>query len=106
MDRTVLARLAGELATIDLHNAIEELSCPLLLTHGLQDSVVRSPGKLYSRLDETTRNPIFIAFDSVGHFPMLDTPEQFNRLLIEFAQVEWEQMSALAIKEHWRRRTY
>ncbi len=106
MDRTALARLAGEAATIDLSSVLDILSCPLLLTHGVQDSVVRYPGARFHRLGDAAANRVAITFDDAGHFPMLESPEQFNRLLLEFAQIEGQELNTLAVKEHWRRRTH
>jgi hypothetical protein len=40
------------------------------------------------------------------HFPMLDQPAKFGRLLRDFMDVETpEDLSDLTIKEEWRRRT-
>jgi len=47
----------------------------------------------------------FILFDGSGHFPMLDEPAKFNRLLADFLSlVSGESPRQLQLKEEWRRR--
>ncbi len=106
MDRTALDRLSDELSTIDLSSALDELSCPLLMTHGAQDIVVRPPGESLGDLEGIASKRLSLQFSSAGHFPMLESPEPFNRLLLEYARVDWQGIGALAVKEHWRRRTH
>lgn len=46
-----------------------------------------------------------IVFDSSGHFPMLDEPSKFNRLMADFlALSSGESPQNLQLKEEWKRR--
>lgn len=45
-----------------------------------------------------------IGLSNSKHFPMLDEASKFNRLLKDFLEVE-DDLSALELKEEWRRRT-
>ncbi len=47
-----------------------------------------------------------IGLNDSGHFPMLDEASKFQRLLRDFLDARPEDLSALALKEEWRRRMH
>lgn len=73
----------------------------LLAVYGEKDDVI-DPGPT-RRLDEPWPNVRAIGLAESKHFPMLDEAAKFNRLLQDF--LEEEDLSALALKQEWRRRT-
>jgi hypothetical protein len=46
-----------------------------------------------------------IPFEACGHFPMLDEPARFNRLLMDFLSLpSGTSPRQLQLKEEWKRR--
>jgi pimeloyl-ACP methyl ester carboxylesterase len=82
-------RLAG------LHN-------PCLLVYGQNDPAIATP--LYDP-SSAPINMHAIVLEQSAHFPMLDDPARFNRLLTDFlALAPGESPRELQMKEEWRRR--
>ncbi|MBM3144550.1 MAG: alpha/beta hydrolase [Chloroflexi bacterium] len=79
------------------------LSIPCLLVHGQNDPVISVAG--YDRAVALPPHLHFIPFDDSGHFPMLDTPNKFNRLMTDFMALPGDESPhKLALKEEWKRR--
>ena len=76
---------------------------PSLWVYGQNDSLIKFPGeKEISFLPDMGH---FLPFEQSGHYPMLDEPLKFNRLLIDFTSIGPNQdLRELQIKEEWRRR--
>ena len=74
-----------------------------LWVYGQNDPLVKFPKETeISYLPEMGH---FLSFEQSGHFPMLDEPNKFNRLLADFLAIEPNQnLHELQIKEEWRRR--
>ena len=94
------------LAHLDKANIKElplRLSIPCLLVHGQNDPAIG-----ISENNRTMMLPLhfhFIPFENAGHFPMLDTPNKFNRLMTDFmALSSGESPRKLELKEEWKRR--
>lgn len=100
--------LAIQLSLANLH-ALQLPSLPVrtptpcLLVHGAVDPAVEPP-----RLDQNPSQPEHlhtILFEGSGHFPMLDEPAKFNRLLADFLSLtSGESPRQLQLKEEWKRR--
>jgi hypothetical protein len=93
-------------AKIDIPNNIQALSqqqdAMLLAVCGEKDDVIDpSPTR---DLDGQWLNVRQIGLSESKHFPMLDEAAKFTRLLKDFLTLENE-LSALELKEEWRRRT-
>ncbi|RME73647.1 MAG: alpha/beta hydrolase [Chloroflexi bacterium] len=74
----------------------------LLAVYGEKDDII-DPTPLRS-LDSDQQNIRSIGLTNSKHFPMLDEDAKFNRLLKDFLDIEGD-LSALELKEEWRRRT-
>ena len=75
---------------------------PLLVVYGEKDDVVDPvPAR---QLDHLWPNVRTIGLPDSKHFPMLDEPAKFTRLLKDFLELD-EDLAALELKEEWRRRT-
>ncbi|MFN8451408.1 MAG: alpha/beta hydrolase [Anaerolineae bacterium] len=87
-----------------LLDTLRLLSAPVLVIHGGDDPLIPPPNEAilnYITLDkEHSVMPILLP--NVRHFPMLED-DRFGRLANEF--LEAADMSKLAVKERWRRRT-
>jgi pimeloyl-ACP methyl ester carboxylesterase len=91
------------LETIDWFSLIMEMNTPCLFVHGALDPVVVLPSEeLFSRFPTTAHQ---VVFDASGHFPMLDEPAKYNRLLADFlALPSGESPRNLQLKDEWKRR--
>jgi len=74
----------------------------LLAVYGEKDDIV-TPGPIRD-LNGSWNNIRPIGLANSKHFPMLDEAAKFNRLLRDFLDIEGD-LSALELKEEWRRRT-
>lgn len=80
-----------------------QLATACLLVHGGNDPLIETPNS--NHVEELPEESQFIIFEKSGHFPMLDEPGQFNRLLVDFLSLESGQSPRqLQLKEEWKRR--
>lgn len=88
---------------LDLQTLPNRVSRPLLFVHGQDDPVTAPPD-----LDETSpwgEHTHCITLERSGHFPMLDEPGKFNRLLVDFLSLNsGDSPRQLQLKEEWKRR--
>jgi len=86
----------------DLMRRITSLNTPCLLVYGQNDPAISLPN-----LDRaaTPENMHSIILEQSAHFPMLDDPSSFNRLLTDFLALQSsESPRELQMKEEWKRR--
>jgi pimeloyl-ACP methyl ester carboxylesterase len=74
----------------------------LLAVYGEKDDLV-DPGPTRT-LNSSGPNVRSMGLSNSKHFPMLDEAAKFNRLLKDFLEIE-DDLSAIELKEEWRRRT-
>ncbi|HEY4688939.1 MAG TPA: alpha/beta hydrolase [Anaerolineae bacterium] len=103
-DPNALAFSTQSLAKRELGRLLERLELPLLLVHGEKDAFIAPPGPDVLRTADRNVKPI--ALPESRHFPMLDEPPKFQRLLKDFLEARPEDLDSLALKEEWRRRTH
>jgi pimeloyl-ACP methyl ester carboxylesterase len=93
-------------AKVDVKSHIQSLSqrdnAMLLAVYGEKDDVI-DPNPTRD-LNGSWLNIRQIGLSDSKHFPMLDEAAKFHRLLKDFLDVETD-LSALELKEEWRRRT-
>ncbi|RME06709.1 MAG: alpha/beta hydrolase [Anaerolineae bacterium] len=102
-DRDALYQSIQFLEEENLSELLTRLQSPCLLVHGKSDPAVKWIDDDFS----ATLPPHFhlILFEECGHFPMLENPSQFNRLMVDFlALPSGESPRVLALKEEWKRR--
>ena len=91
------------LQRIDLVGLPKRVGLPCLLVHGGNDPAIEAPNSNY--LTSLPDLAHFILLEGMSHFPMLDDPSKFNRLLIDFLSLtSGESPRQLQLKEEWRRR--
>lgn len=91
---------------LDLRHDIERIDTPLLVVYGDKDNVI-NPTQA-DLLEDTDANARLMALDGARHFPMLEERSKFNRLLIDFLELDLScngGLNSLRFKEEWRRRT-
>jgi pimeloyl-ACP methyl ester carboxylesterase len=76
---------------------------PSLLVYGSNDLVVTMPSK--EATDAFPSHVNQVNLEGTGHFPMIDNPNQFNRLLTDFLALDsGVSPRELQLKEEWKRR--
>jgi pimeloyl-ACP methyl ester carboxylesterase len=102
-DQDAVLRTINNLGSIELAQLPNRLTNPCLLVNGLNDPAITLPPQ--ERLDSLPPNLHHISFNQSGHFPMLDQPNKFNRLMFDFLTLESGQSpTKLQLKDEWKRR--
>jgi pimeloyl-ACP methyl ester carboxylesterase len=98
--QAITASLVG-LQANNVFSGFRALNIPCLLVYGDKDPAIITPDGEYSLSTMTHQ----IELDGSGHFPMIDEPTQFNRLLTDFLALDsGGSPRDLQMKEEWRRR--
>ncbi|MCX8060970.1 MAG: alpha/beta hydrolase [Anaerolineales bacterium] len=92
-----------ELRSISLDQTLFLIRMPYLLVYGFNDPLVVLPeGDELAHLPE---NAHWIILEASAHFPMLEENAKFNRLLMDFLNLNsGESPRELQLKEEWKRR--
>jgi pimeloyl-ACP methyl ester carboxylesterase len=101
-DIKALEMSVNDLSHIDWRPTLSGIHIPTIITHGEDDPLIPLPDERWLADLDFNRNVHRVLFNESRHFPMLDEPAAFNRLLLEFLNTE--DISALKIKELWQRR--
>ena len=98
----VTASMAG-LQANNPYLQVKNHNIPCLLVYGANDPAVTAPPQ-----DKVDSLPTYIhqlGLDGTGHFPMIDDPNNFNRLLTDFLALDpGTSPKELQLKEEWKRR--
>ncbi len=87
----------------NLFPSIRNLGVPCLFVYGANNPAVTIPPQ--EKVDALPMHMHQINLEGAGHFPMLDNPAQFNRLLTDFLALESGiSPKELQLKEEWKRR--
>lgn len=100
LSETVVQRVIASVAETDLRGDLERLETPLLAVFGEKDAIV-SPDQARFLHDDHASMQQVIKLPRSNHFPFLDQPNVFNRLLMDFQESKGTQVE---IKTEWRRR--
>jgi pimeloyl-ACP methyl ester carboxylesterase len=100
--KAVTASLAG-LQSDNLFPSLHSLSVPCLFVYGAANPAINAPAQ--EKADGMPMHMHQINLEGAGHFPMLDNPPQFNRLLTDFLALDSGiSPRELQLKEEWKRR--
>lgn len=102
-DTLVIPSTIEQLKNYSLAESIREVQCPVLLVDGERDPVVGDRSHKLDRLFDLSQQVNSIKLDRSEHFPMIEQPAVFNRLLKEF--IQGRDLSAITPKDYWKRRT-
>jgi len=98
--------VAASLAGLQANNPflqVKNHNIPCLLVYGANDPAITAPAQ-----DKVDALPTYIhqlGLDGTGHFPMIDDPNKFNRLLTDFLALDTgASPKELQLKEEWKRR--
>jgi pimeloyl-ACP methyl ester carboxylesterase len=100
--QAVSASLAG-LQAMNILSNVRDLGVPCLFVYGPNDPAVLAPSP--ERYDTFPTHMHQINLEGAGHFPMIDNPAQFNRLMTDFLALDsGASPRELQMKEEWKRR--
>jgi pimeloyl-ACP methyl ester carboxylesterase len=102
-DPRAIALSLVSLQSLDLAALPARAGVPCLIVHGLDDQAVTplSPEQIAAQPEPVHA----MSFEGCGHFPMLDEPARFNRLLMDFLGLpSGLSPRQLQLKEEWKRR--
>jgi pimeloyl-ACP methyl ester carboxylesterase len=100
--KAVLASLEN-LQANNIFNDVRNLGVPSLFVYGSTTPALTIPSA--EKADALPTLMHQITLDGLGHFPMIDNPSQFNRLLTDFLALDSGQSPKdLQLKEEWKRR--
>ena len=100
--QAISASLAG-LQANNVFASIRDLGVPCLFVYGQNDPAVTMPSQ--ERADAFPNHMHQVNLEGMGHFPMIDNPSQFNRLMTDFLALDSGQSPRdLQMKEEWKRR--
>lgn len=95
----------ANLQRVDMSTMAQNMTTPCLLVYGQNDPALEwntTPDQSANSLPEHIHQ---IIFDQSGHFPMLEEPNKFNRLMADFLSLtSGISPRQLSLKEEWKRR--
>jgi pimeloyl-ACP methyl ester carboxylesterase len=101
--QAVSASIAGLQANSNMFAGIRDLGVPSLFVYGPNDPAISMPSQ--ERTDSFPGHMHQVILEGTGHFPMIDNPTQFNRLLTDFLALDsGASPRELQLKEEWKRR--
>jgi pimeloyl-ACP methyl ester carboxylesterase len=101
LDPAAIQQSLAYMAQADLMAKLNECTAPTLIVHGERDEAIDS-GTEQGVEGIFKPNVHRIVFEGGRHFPMLDDPAKFNRLLADF--LEAKDLQSLELKDEWKRR--
>jgi pimeloyl-ACP methyl ester carboxylesterase len=102
-DHMAITKSFDKFNEVNWRQLIKRLSVSSLWIYGKNDQAIFSPTD--EELDSLPELSQFQLFNKSGHFPMLDEPGKFNRLLTDFVNLPpGEDPGSLEIKSLWKRR--
>ena len=83
--------------------SVRDYEVPCLFVYGPNDPAVTMPSQ--ERTDSLPTHMHQVNLEGTGHFPMIDNPTQFNRLMTDFLALDsGASPRELQMKEEWKRR--
>jgi pimeloyl-ACP methyl ester carboxylesterase len=98
----VSTSMAG-LQANSLFSSVRNLGIPSLFVYGANNPALALPSQ--EKSDALPLHMHQVILEGAGHFPMIDNPTQFNRLLTDFLALDsGASPRELQLKEEWKRR--
>ena len=102
-DQEAIMKSFNQYDEVNWRQLINRLSVSSLWLHGKNDPAIFIPTR--EQLDYLPDLAQFHIFNDSGHYPMLDEPSKFNRLLTDFIHLPpGEDPKLIQIKPIWKRR--
>jgi pimeloyl-ACP methyl ester carboxylesterase len=102
-DPAAIGAFLDSVGTDGLVRQFDASPAPCLLLYGRDDPSAPAPPLNHTLLREPNVHQLVL--EDSGHFPMIEVPSPFNRLLVDFLALEaGASPRELQVKEEWRRR--
>jgi pimeloyl-ACP methyl ester carboxylesterase len=102
-DQNAITASLDELQGTNFYEIYSSPQTPSIIVYGQHDPVIEIPSS--NTMEELPEHMHCILLDQSGHFPMLDEPRKYNRLLFDFLSLNsGESPKNLQLKEEWKRR--
>lgn len=85
----------------NLLDILGDIDHPLLLVHGIEDTIIEPPSTETLGLLDYNVYPLML--EGTQHYPMLEETSKFNRLLRDFL-LHKDNWTEIRVKDEWRRR--
>ena len=103
VDPKAVAASVENLQADSLFPSVRNLGVPCLFVYGANNPAMTVPAQ--DKIDALPIHMHQVNLENSGHFPMLDNPPQFNRLLTDFLALDsGASPKELQMKEEWKRR--
>ena len=103
VDPLAVSTSMSGLQSDNLFTMVRNLGVPCLFVYGSNDPALTLPSQ--EKVDALPLHMHQVNLENSGHFPMLDNPPQFNRLLTDFLALDsGVSPRELQMKEEWKRR--
>ena len=99
----LVQQITASIVGTDLRQDLARLHTPLLAVYGERDSIITHE-QAESLTERDLRFQQVFTLPKARHFPFLDQPNVFNRLLMDYLSIDENSLNQLAIKQEWRRR--
>ncbi|HET6443363.1 MAG TPA: alpha/beta hydrolase [candidate division Zixibacteria bacterium] len=87
-DPFAVSSLANQLLGYDFKTDIDKFDGSILVINGDRDQVIDQPLEETSSALRKNRNHHHVTLAACDHFPMLEQPSRFNRLLLDFLRLD------------------
>ncbi len=102
-DAAAVSALINQMSFYDFSDDLDAIDTPLLMIFCKRDSVVQGKKHLEPLMKQAATTHQLVMLDKCNHFPMLEQPAVFNRLLQDFVHNDNE--AEIRPKRYWQRRT-
>jgi pimeloyl-ACP methyl ester carboxylesterase len=92
-----------QLAVNDIRSFLGSVGVPTLMIYGRDDPVVHIDSAESTLLKKEDKSFHLVILEKSTHFPMLEQPVVFNRLVLDFIKGNYDER--IKAKQHWKRRT-
>jgi pimeloyl-ACP methyl ester carboxylesterase len=102
-DRQAIVTSINQFRDVNWRQLMNSIPISSLWVHGNSDPAISNPTS--EQLNNLPESAQFLIFAKSGHYPMIDEPGKFNRLLTDFINLPpGEDPCQLEIKTIWKRR--
>lgn len=106
LDKTnvdALDQSTSQLPSLAMGDDLQQIDCPILLIFGARDTLIKYPSRGSDDDERLSPGRQCILLEDCSHFPMLEQPAVFNRLIREY--IDSPEPASLEPKNYWQRRT-